>query len=247
MAAAVAETPGTSASDALCAAIAAESRGTCLLGFSRGKDSVAAWLQLRRFFSRVIPFHCATVPTLSFADRSLEYYESVFDTPIERYVDPEFATAVDDLVYQPCEDIPAIEALDLWSYSKHQLADCLRFKHGVPNAWCAFGINASDSLDRRVYVLDSGGRNDNHRTFYPCFDWTREQILSLIDSAGIRLADDYLVSSRSLAGVPGLRNLPRMEDVFPDDFARIEAAYPFIRAALARNEFRRAHAGLAAR
>ena len=73
---------GTEASRRLCEEISSMTGGRCLLGFSRGKDSIAAWLYLRGFFSEVIPFHCSSIPHLSFVDESLDYYEDVFKTKI---------------------------------------------------------------------------------------------------------------------------------------------------------------------
>ena len=77
----------TPATDALCKQIAKKSKGVCFLGFSRGKDSVCAWLQLRRFFDRIIPFHCATLPGLEFAEKALRYYEDEFERHILRMMD----------------------------------------------------------------------------------------------------------------------------------------------------------------
>ena len=65
----------TDVTDALCKEIANKSKGVCFLGFSHGKDSVLAFLQLSRYFKRIIPFHCASVPHLKFVDAILDYYE----------------------------------------------------------------------------------------------------------------------------------------------------------------------------
>ena len=71
----------------LCERISKESDGVTFLGFSRGKDSIAAWIYLKRFFKRIIPFHCASVPHLKFVDDSLEYYEDFFATKVHRFLD----------------------------------------------------------------------------------------------------------------------------------------------------------------
>ena len=77
----------TKATDELCAEIAKKSHGTVFLMCSRGKDSLCAWLQLRKYFNRIIPFHCATVPGYQFADEYLDYLEYMFDTRILRKVE----------------------------------------------------------------------------------------------------------------------------------------------------------------
>lgn len=48
---------------------------TAIIAFSTGKDSIAAWLQMRRYFKRIVPYYCYSVPNLGFVERSLAYYE----------------------------------------------------------------------------------------------------------------------------------------------------------------------------
>lgn len=232
------EIKGTEASRALCERVALESKGICLLGFSRGKDSIAAWLWLRQFFDRIIPFHCASVPHLRFVDRSLDYYERFFATPVLRCLSNSFTGAMARAVYQDWRDEEENDAMEWHNCDNNDVANTIRKHLGISGVWCAFGINASDSIDRRIYVNKYRGRIESHRNFYPCFDWTREGIFDVILGAGVVLPGDYLLDNRSLSGLPGFRELMRMERVYPDDFARVEFFFPLIRAALARMEFR---------
>ena len=229
---------GTEASRSLCEEISRLSSGVCLLGFSRGKDSIAAWIFLRQFFHTIIPFHCANVPHLSFVDTSLDYYERVFETKIIKCLSGEVSRAIDNLIFQPLEDEQDIDALELWNYDNHHIVELIKEELGILDAWCAFGINATDSIDRRIYIKKNQGRNEERKTFYPCFDWTKVQIIEAIDRAGIKLPRDYLLANRSFAGVPLYRHLARMDEIFPNDMEKIETVFPFIWAQLARNEFR---------
>lgn len=231
---------GTPDTRDLCREIAELSGGTVLLGFSRGKDSIAAWLWLRELGIQVIPFHVAAVPGLSFVNRSLDYYEQWFGVPIERCVEGCLPQALGSLYYQPGEDEDWIDALDLTGYDNHYVADWVREKRDVPRAWVAWGINSSDSIDRRIYVNQYKGRIDSRRSFYPCFDWAKSQILETIQAAGVRLPEDYLLGSRSFAGLPTVRHMARMREKMSGDFERVKLFYPFAEAVLARNEFRRA-------
>ena len=169
---------GTEASRRLCLDISSMTGGRCLLGFSRGKYSIAEWLYLREFFTEVIPFHCSSIPHLSFVDESLNYYESVFNTKIIRCLSGEITTALSDLIYQPLEDEDTIDAMELWEYNNHDIINLLQNQYGR-DLWCAFGINITDSIDRRIYVQKNQGRNEERKTFYPCFDWSKKQILRL--------------------------------------------------------------------
>ncbi len=230
----------TDKSRSLCETISLESDGTCFLGFSRGKDSIAAWLYLRRFFKRVIPFHVATVPGLGFVDRSLAYYEAFFQTPVLRLMDGDVIKDLNRMIYQPESDEAEIDDLELWTYNKHNILDLLRKVYNIPNAWGAFGINMTDSLDRRIYVAQCQGRHDTWKTFYPCWDWTKEQILASINAVGLALPGDYLLASRTVAGTPSYRHIKRMRDMYPEDFEKITHMFPYVYAELARQEFREA-------
>ena len=83
------------ASAALCAEIAKRSHGVCFLGFSGGKDGLCAWLNLRRYFKRIIPFHCCGFPGMRFRERALEYYEFEFQTRILRLLGEETSTILE--------------------------------------------------------------------------------------------------------------------------------------------------------
>jgi hypothetical protein len=234
------------------------------MGFSRGKDSLAAWLWLRQFFRRIIPFHCACIPHLSFVDRSLTYYEEVLrcgesvlvnqDTGhvcttdhIEKFMQGAVNKELWRLVFQPIEDAVAIHNLGMWEYDNNDLADFLRDKYGLPEAWVAFGISMGDSLFRRVriqkYGID-GARHPRVKSFYPCFDWSTQRVVETVKRAGISLPRDYLLGARTIAGVPGIRHLDRMRRLMPDEYRRVCNFYPFIPAIIARNEFRKHHLGL---
>src|ERR1051326_7362698 len=180
---------GTPASRRVCQEVASLSGDTILLGFSRGKDCIAAWLWLLEFFPRIIPFHCAAVPGLGFVDQSLTYYEQVFGTPIERFVSGDFYKALSQLVYQPIEDEDWIDALDLEHHTMEAIVRALRRKHGCPQAWVAWGISKNDSISRRATPEIRTGKRESTKALYPCFDWPRDQILAVIEEAGIRLPE----------------------------------------------------------
>ena len=223
----------------MCERIAAHSGGTVILAFSRGKDGIAAWLTLRRFFARIIPFHLAPVPGLRIIEESLEYYESYFGTRILRFMHPSSMAMLHDLVFQRLEDEERIDLLDIWNYQMHDIVDLIRERYDASRAWCAFGISAKDSIVRRSYAGAGGERreNEDRRSFYPIADWTKADVLAAIDAAGLKLPRDYLLANRSIGSLRH-RWLARLESVCPEDFAQVELMFPFVRAVLARNAFR---------
>lgn len=235
---------GTPASRDLCKRIA-EKTQTIVLGFSRGKDAVAAWGWLREFFSRVIPFHVDGCPGVQFIEKSLAYYERWFGVEIERYCSGQLFDAISSMVYQPIEDEDWIDGLGLDQaiLSNDEIATCVRNKHDVPDAWIAWAISSADSIVRRSQAKYRNGINEDKRVFYPCFDWKREHVLQAINSMGIGLPQDYLLANRSFASPLNFRHLARMRAQMPDEFEfeRVKFFYPLIEAQLARNEFRVMH------
>jgi hypothetical protein len=228
----------TEKSKVLCEQISQISLGVCFLGFSRGKDSIASWIYLKKFFKRIIPFHVASVPHLKFVDESLEYYEDFFKTKIHRFMDGSVLKSLWNLQYQPPGSDEEIDRLNLIEFDKHFIVDHMRNKFDIPYAWVAFGINASDSIDRRIYVNKYEGRIDSNKSFYPCYDWKKSLIMDQILRSGVKLPKDYLLANRTLAEVPRYRHLMRMKNVLPDDFDRIKLMFPMIEAEISRNEFR---------
>jgi hypothetical protein len=194
---------------------------------------------LRRFFRRVIPFHCASVPHLAWVDESLAYYEAFFGVPILRYMHERALHAIAMLVWQPPGSEADIDAMELPDFTKADICEDIREREGCPRAWAAFAISAYDAIERKAKVQDHAGRNDKGRTFNPCFDWTKKQIVASVKAAGLALPSDYLMAARTLSAVPGYRNILRMKQVRPDDWARVLTVYPMIEAELARQEFRR--------
>jgi len=227
----------TQESRRLCEHVSLTTGGTCFLAFSRGKDSIAAWLYLRRFFARIIPFHICVVPGLSFVDQSLSYYEQWFGTQILRLQCGATTGEILSLVYQEPGAETYVDACDLWHYERPHIVEVLRSHFNLPNAFVAYGISGGDSIIRKMYIGERHYSSER-KTFYPCFDWSPTMIIRLISSQGLKLPKDYFLSDRSFATIRNLRALYRMLNLYPGDFSKIETVFPLIRACFARNEFR---------
>lgn len=220
-----------------CKNIASLSEGTCFLMFSRGKDSVAAWLYLRNFFKRIIPFYLYDIPDfLSFEEQSLAYYEDYFGIKIERFLDGNVVKDWQDLVFQSPLTEKIIDDFGyLKSYTVFDIVDFLRKKHNAPKGWCAASLSLCDNLCRRTIINTRGAVNYRRMIFYPCFDWTKKMILDIIKKHNLKLAPDYLFSPRSFS----FRRYSNLMWVFknrPDDFKKIEQYFPMIKAAIVREE-----------
>ena len=222
----------TEATDRLCREIAKKSHGVAFCMLSRGKDSVCAYLNLQRYFTRVIPFTCSLLPGYMYATEYLDYLEEAFNTRILRLIGEDLRMSLTRYAYQAtpwdCAEIDRTFSDE--SYSKLDILDYLRMKFNLPRAWCAVGISKNDSIDRLIYCRKNNGKNDSHRTFYPCWDWTRGQLLEAIREAGMGISPEYRYCKRSMGGVPSATYNKVLMEHFPDDWKETLRWYPLAEA-----------------
>src|ERR1035441_2268282 len=91
--------------------VAAET-DTVLLMFSRGKDSIAAYLACRDRFRRIEFLHLDLIPGLEFVDKSIADFEKLFSVTIHRRVHPSFFRWLNRLIFQAPENCALIEAMN---------------------------------------------------------------------------------------------------------------------------------------
>ena len=230
-------TQTTPATDALCRDIAKRSRGVCFVGLSGGKDSLAALVCLHRYFRRVIPFHCASWPGAKYEREYLDRLEyELGGTRILRLIGEDFPMSLARGFYQSYDNCLIYSETGSYceDFSKLDVLEHLRYAYNLPKAWCAFGIAASDSIDRLIYVRKNGGRNDRNRTFYPCFDFTRQQILDVIREAHLPLVSSYRYMNRSMGSVPSYTCNEILRRHYPADWEHFLALYPLAEAKTVR-------------
>lgn len=218
----------TEATDSLCKEIAKKSHGTIFCMMSRGKDSLVAYLNCLKYFQRVIPLHCATVPGYRFSDEYLDYLEAMLNTRILRMMGEDLKMALVRHIYQesPWECDVIDQVFPDRDYTKLDVLEYLRMKFNLPRAWCAVGISKNDSIDRLIYCRKTGGKNVGNRTFYPCWDWPREEMLRAITDAGLVLSPEYKYVNRSMGGVPSATYNKVMMEHFPQDWELTKKWYP---------------------
>lgn len=209
---------------------------TMVLAFSRGKDSIAVWLELRDYFE-IIPYYCYMVPGgLSYERESLDYYENFFGAHIIRLVHPIFWKNMNDFVFQPPERVGRIRTLN---YPNHEQADLARIvsdMHGLDGNYAAFGYRAADDPRRGILVRREGplGR-DNFRYFWPIWDWNVAQVSERVKAAGAELPLDYALWGRSITAIH-YQYAAVMRDRLPDDWERLCFWYPLLEAEIFRYE-----------
>jgi hypothetical protein len=214
---------------------------TILLAFSCGKDAIAAWLELRKHFTRIVPYYMYLVPDLEFVEKSLRYYESVFGCHIYRLPHPSLYRMLNRMLFQAPENCAIIENAGLRAFSYHDAQQALRDDLDLPaECYVASGVRAADSPIRRLSIQQHGAINRKTQQFFPVWDWRKDQLISELRCAKICLPADYRVFGRSFDGVD-YRFLAPMKHYFPDDYARVLRWFPLAEVELKRREYAEQH------
>lgn len=204
-------------SDELCKAVSEKSEGRVVLSFSCGKDSVAAWLQLKRYFTHIVPLFMHPLPGISFIDDAVKYYEDFFKTPIKVVWHPETVRMIRNRIFQPPERWQPIEDAGLFDTNKHELyKDVARESFPGFDVYAALGVRQSDTLARHAAVKKHGTWNLNARHFFAVYDWDKARMVAEFRKAGVRLPKDYLLYGRSFDGPSHLFLRPLFERGGPD-------------------------------
>lgn len=225
-------------SDELCAQMAAEC-DTAILAFSTGKDSIAAWLQMRKFFKRIVPYYCYFVPGLSFVEDSLAYYEDFFECHIYRLPHRSFYRFLRYTVNQPPYRVPIIEQAEIADeqmYNDEVIGEIVRTCARLPSsAYSGVGVRMADSPYRRIAIKTHGAINHNAKRFFPVYDWKKEDMIRAFDEAGVKLPVDYRMFGRTFDGLD-YRFLKPLREWFPEDYAKVLDWYPFSDLDIARRD-----------
>ncbi len=232
-------------SDALCRYVAEQNDGVCVLSFSTGKDSLASWLQLRRYFTRVVPVYLYLIPELEFVERSLVYYEEQFDTHILRLPHPGLYRWLGDFICQAPQNLAALEKAQeegrLWQFSfDDSLAVTKMVTRLADTTYSALGIRRTDTPNRWTTVKRYGPLNAKRRTFFPIYDWSKDRLIAEIRDSGIKLAVDYHWFGRTFDGMD-YRFLKPLQDHAPRDYARLLEWFPLADVDIARIKYREAY------
>lgn len=206
-----------------------------LLGFSRGKDSIAAWLALRDAGVEVIPYHLYLIPGLRFVDDSLAYFEDWFGTSIINLPHPSLYRWLNHAMWQPPERLRILDAAAISVPDYTDVNRLIKEHHGVPaDTWTCDGVRAADSPNRRTSLLQHGPVNQTRRTQKVVWDWRKQHVMDVIYANRIKLPVDYEWFGRSFDGLDK-RFLGPVRAYAPDDYETILQWFP-----LAELELRRA-------
>jgi hypothetical protein len=222
--------------------IAEMTGGRCLLAFSRGKDSIASWLELREsgLFHEIVPFHLDGVPGMKFIEESLDYFEDWFQTRIIRLPHISFYRMIGNYVFQPPDRLDIIDDLGFDEVTKltyNDVREWLAEDLGWPEktTWVANGVRAADSPLRRIHLVRNKGKNFSSKQFYPVFDMLKADVMGIIERHGVKLPVDYELFGRSFDGID-YRFAGPLKKHRPEDFERMRFWFPLVDLEILINE-----------
>ncbi len=216
--------------------------GKTLLAFSRGRDSIAAYLVLREsgLFHDIRLFHLDGCPGMAFVEDSLRYFEKMFGCHIHRLVHPAFYRQLGNCVFQPPERCRIIRALRIHECTRITYDHVRRWlaeDFGWPESetWVATGITAFDSPRRRLHIVKSRARTLSSKQWFPVFDMHRREMLKLMAAHNIELPIDYRLWKLSFDGIDARFTGPLREHL-PADYDVLLHWFPLAELDLMRHD-----------
>jgi len=207
-----------------------------VIAFSRGKDSVAAWLAIRDHFEKVIPYFLYAVPGLEFIEESLNYFERFFGTKIIRLPHPSMHSMLNNFVFQPPQNCLVIEQAQLPGHNYEDIRQAVIAKHNLqPDILVADGVRAADSPMRRVSINKHGAISWKQHKYHPIHDMKKEEMLNFFRRHDVKLPIDYKLFGRSFDGID-LRFLLPLKKQLPNDYKKILEFFPLAELELFRWE-----------
>lgn len=206
-----------------------------MLSFSCGKDSIAAWIALEDAGIEVVPVYMWYVPHLKFVDEEIAYFEDFFGKKIHQYPHASFYGWLNTFTMQSPERLGIIEAAKLPSPKYEDIWKLIKEELGMPGAWVADGVRASDSIVRRASLSKHGIMKPNNKKVSPIADWLKGEVIEAIENKGIDLPIDYEIWGRSFDGIDKRFTKP-MKERLPEDYALLCEWFPMIELDILRGE-----------
>ena len=223
-------------SDELCAKIAERTKGVTLLRFSCGKDAIASWIQLKRYFHTIIPIYHYLHPDLDFVNNSLNYYEDYFKTKIIRVPNALLYKHLNSGLYQDRKNWEFIDSFALNNFDNDDANELIKKQKNIAiNTMTAIGVRAADSLNRQLSIKKYGAVNEKRKTWFPVYDWNIEKLTNEIKKEGVKLPVDYKIWGKSFDGLD-YRFIKPLKDNFPNDYEKLKILFPLIDVEIKRYE-----------
>lgn len=200
---------------------------TILLGFSRGKDSIAAWIKLRDsgLFKRIIPVFMYLIPDLKFEEESLQYFEDCFHTHIYRVPHTALYNMLANNIWQPPGHLwRNADYMERLTCTVPELNTYIKESLGLPaGTLMANGVRAMDTPLRRMGIHRHGPFGaDNVKIIW---NYSTKDVMDSLKRNNIELPIDYQLFGRSFDGI-NIQYLYPIYRHFPEDYKKICEWFP---------------------
>jgi len=208
---------------------AARQSPAVLVGFSGGKESWAVLDLCCRTFQRVVPFHMYFVPGLRCVQEQMDRAKERYGVTVLYYPSVNLVTHVKNGDYcnthYSYDDVPDVKLSDVYEW--------VRAETGV--RLLALGMRKADSLSRRRIMARAGKQGGTDDQLHPLADFTKWDVLAYLAVRKIPLPPS---TGEATSGI-GLTvpSILWLHDVYPDDFQKLLALFPFAEAVVRRREW----------
>lgn len=169
-------------------------------------------------------------------EESLEYFERFFGVKIIRLPGSLFYRALGRKLYQPPHRVSMIDSWALAEPEDEDLREAIREDFDLSrDTYTANGVRASDSLNRRATIANTGTVVAKTRVYLPIAWMTMDQLIATLSHAGCKIPIDYLWFGRTFDGL-GARYLSKIREYAPNDYRRILEWFPLAELELFRAE-----------
>lgn len=202
-----------------------------LCSFSRGKDAIATYLEVRDKFEEVVPFYLYGVPDLEFVEESLAYYEKLMGRRIIRLPQPKMYEMLNNMTYQPPveERYRTILGWQLPNFDHVDVHHAVCRSVGVNpiETYTAIGLKLADSIQRRTALTRNGLVTHSKQKYYPIAYYSKQDVLDKCERAGWKLPIDYRYFKDSFDGLQ-IRYMLPIKQHFPRDYQKILEWFPLV-------------------
>ena len=206
---------------------AAERSSSVLVAYSGGKDAMVTMDLCVRSFKQVRAFHMFLVPGLECIQAMMDFAKSRWGiTEILQY--PHFCLPklLKAGIYCPNhysrDNLPELQLTDIYGAAMHDTG-----VHMI-----ATGAKKADSIFRRK----SWQKFEKDYLVYPLKDWSTRDVLGYLQLRSLPMPS--MNNGHQTSGIDlTARDLLRVHDEFPRDFAKLEVVFPYVGAVVKRREW----------